>query len=344
MNIILELFNQQVGIIVMLLLWLLLIIIGLKKKQNGSVFSAEQTGALRGICAIEIMLGHIGIATGSIFLFPNRKAGILFVGIFFLLSGYGLSCSIANKQDYLRGFLKNRLKKVLIPAYVVFAIQLLGYNIINGENSFWSQIFDLKLFFEATNWYVWECIALYIFFYVSYKYCAKYAEQMIWAICIGFIIVAFFLKIDNPWYGSTLCFPLGMLYYRHEDKVALIFENSIKRWGSAVLVLVGIVSIAILVFFALGEESFIGNLVARNIASVSFGMAAIVVLTRVRIINRVSLFLGKISYEIFLIHPTVILMLEEIGIESISVYAVLVVVVSVAVGYCLNRILKKAGI
>lgn len=341
MNIILELFNQQVGIIVMLLLWLLLIIIGLQKKQSGSVLSAEQTGALRGICAIEIMLGHIGIATGSIFLFPNRKAGILFVGIFFLLSGYGLSYSIANKQDYLTGFLKNRLKKVLIPAYVVFAVQLLGYNIINDRNSFGGgQIFDLELFFEATNWYVWECIALYIIFYVSYKYCAKYAEQMIWAICIGFIIVAFFLKIDNPWYGSTLCFPLGMLYYRHEDKVTLIFKENIKRGARAFLILVGIVCIAIFAFFVLGEESFIGNLIARNVASVCFCMAAIVALTQVRIINRVSLFLGKISYEIFLIHPTVILLLEEIEIESISVYAVLVVVISVAGGYCLNRMLN----
>ena len=81
---------QQVGILVVIFLWLLLCIWGIKKRQEESVLSSEQSIAVKGVCAIEIMLGHIGLATGSVFLFPNRKAGILFVGIFFLLSGYGL--------------------------------------------------------------------------------------------------------------------------------------------------------------------------------------------------------------------------------------------------------------
>lgn len=76
--------------------------------------------ALRGICAIEIMPGHIGIATESMVLYPNRKAGILFVGIFFALSGYGLMYSMKNKKDYLQTFWKRRIPKILVPAYVVF--------------------------------------------------------------------------------------------------------------------------------------------------------------------------------------------------------------------------------
>lgn len=54
---------------------------------------------------IVIMIGHIGLATGSIVLYPNRKAGILFVGIFFMLSGYGLIYSVDNKPEYLKHFL-----------------------------------------------------------------------------------------------------------------------------------------------------------------------------------------------------------------------------------------------
>lgn len=38
--------------------------------------------AIKGLSALEIMIGHLGIATGFSFLYPNRKAGILFVGIF----------------------------------------------------------------------------------------------------------------------------------------------------------------------------------------------------------------------------------------------------------------------
>lgn len=60
--------------------------------------------SIRGLSAVEIMLGHIGIATGLLILYPNRKAGILFVGIFFLLSGYGLSKSLNENKDYLKHF------------------------------------------------------------------------------------------------------------------------------------------------------------------------------------------------------------------------------------------------
>lgn len=108
-----------------LFLWIILIVVGIKrnKKLKGDALCQGNVMALRGICAIEIMMGHLGIATGSAVLFPNRKAGILFVGIFFALSGYGLMYSVSNKENYLRGFLIKRLiVKLLLPAYVVFII------------------------------------------------------------------------------------------------------------------------------------------------------------------------------------------------------------------------------
>lgn len=73
-------------------LWLALILIGLKSNKNVSdtAFAISNTMALRGICSIEIMMGHLGIATGSIVLFPNRKAGILLWGSFLLYLVMGL--------------------------------------------------------------------------------------------------------------------------------------------------------------------------------------------------------------------------------------------------------------
>lgn len=68
---------------IILISWLILSLCGISINQNEQLpFSLKQTTALRGISAIEIMIGHIGLETGSIILFPNRKAGILFVGIF----------------------------------------------------------------------------------------------------------------------------------------------------------------------------------------------------------------------------------------------------------------------
>ncbi len=77
--------------LILLILWLTLIFLGISKNDSAQrPFSKEQAIALRGICAVEIMLGHIGLATGRVVLYPNRKAGILFVGIFLRYLGMEL--------------------------------------------------------------------------------------------------------------------------------------------------------------------------------------------------------------------------------------------------------------
>lgn len=118
---------------IILISWLILSLCGISINQNEQLpFSLKQTTALRGISAIEIMIGHIGLETGSIILFPNRKAGILFVGIFFILSGYGVAYSMEHKADYLKYFLLDRSIKLLLPAYTVKIIMLVTDNCLFG--------------------------------------------------------------------------------------------------------------------------------------------------------------------------------------------------------------------
>lgn len=103
--------------IIILIMWFILIGYGISFHKQNNPFEQEQTLALRGICSVEIMMGHIGLTTGSVILYPNRKAGILFVGIFFLLSGYGVAYCTEQKTDYLKNLLVKRTVKILLPAY-----------------------------------------------------------------------------------------------------------------------------------------------------------------------------------------------------------------------------------
>ncbi len=210
---------------VIVLLWIVLILIGIKFNKNVSytAFTLDNSMALRGICSIEIMMGHLGIATGSPTLFPNRKAGILFVGVFFALSGYGLMYSLTNKEGYLRSFLPNRIRKILIPAYVVFVVDIILHSIIKNQ-SMWN-IINLKSFFERTNWYVWELLMLYIVFYISIRIdkTGKRFHFIVLAFSIMFVCVTYALKFENPWYGSTLCFWFGIVYFLYRDKFKELF-------------------------------------------------------------------------------------------------------------------------
>lgn len=325
-------------------LWILLILWGVQYNRacDNKPFSAQNSIALRGICAVEIMIGHLGLpgATNSIFLYPNRKAGILFVGVFFALSGYGLMYSVQNKKDYMQRFLQKRIFKILIPAYFIYAIGILIQRFISFESISFAHIFDMRTFYQSTNWYVWELILLYVVFYCCFKWLKSPWNTIgLYIFLTVFIVVAFIFKIDNPWYGSTLCFGLGVLYCQRNS--AEICRNiKVSEYG-CIFVLGGVVALSIGLFFLLGEQSILGNLVARNTASLAFVLMVIGLLYRFRIGNTVSAFLGKCSYEIFLFHQTYINILRPC-IEDNLMYSVAVIFCSIASAYIFQKLWTQA--
>lgn len=321
--------------IVILFCWLALVVIGVsRKKVNERSIGSEQALALRGVCAIEIMIGHIGLATGSIVLYPNRKAGILFVGIFFMLSGYGLRYSVDNKPEYLKHFFVKRIMKLLIPAYLAYVVYILIRWLALSSANGWA-LLDLSDFARTLNWYVWEQLFFYLVFWFAYRFIPGLAEGFIGIISIGFIIVAFMLKLDNPWYGSTMCFLLGMCYYKYE-----MGEHKLSNNKQCLLFgMFGMIVIfSMAAFYILGNESALGNPIARNVASVCFCIMVLIILKEMKIGNSISKFLGTCSYEIFLVHPFVQGMLQGIIEYSALLYAILVITLSVGVASVIHQV------
>lgn len=212
-----------------LLLWILMLLYGVKKNKIGSPpMEREQSVALRGICAVEIMIGHIGLLTGNPVLYPNRKAGILFVGLFLMLSGYGVAYGADHKEKYLNHFIARKLAKLLLPAYITYAVYMTALILIFGETG-WNSLFDIAGFFQKTNWYVWEQLAFYIIFCFAYTVIPKRANLLIGLLSVGFVGIAFGIGIDVPYYGSTLCFALGLYYYQFEEMLTRAFREKFLR-------------------------------------------------------------------------------------------------------------------
>lgn len=331
--------------IIILILWLTLILAGISINSDRQLpFGLNQTAALRGICAVEIMIGHIGIATGSIILFPNRKAGILFVGIFFILSGYGVAYSAEHKEGYMKYFLINRAVKLLLSAYTVKIIMLAIEKFLVGDIG---GGIGTDNFLTGLNWYVWEQLLFYLVYWLAYKLLPSRVE-----LCVGFfsglfIILAYAGGMENPWYGSSLCFALGLYYYRYEKEKPSeknsggmgCFEG--LKYYILLAMLLLVTGISIVLFFVLGNESVIGNPFARNIASVSFGIAVIMLLYRVKIGNKTSCLLGRCSYEIFLVHPYMIFVMSKMAVKPNLLFGILVIVLSVLLACLIHLLMEK---
>lgn len=81
----------------------------------------------------------------------------------------------------------------------------------------------------------------------------KKLEKSIYFLGIGillFVCTAFYVGIDNPWYGSTFCFLIGILYYMKKEVFAERFVR--KHFWMKMFALGVLFGIAIVCFFLYG--------------------------------------------------------------------------------------------
>ncbi len=175
---------------------------------------------------------------------------------------------------------------------------------------------------------------MYIVFYICARiYNNAKLSTIIFVLSFAFVIICYACGFNGPWYGSTFCFWLGIFYYINGEKFKKIAD--FKYWISGIAIFSVLMIISMGLFF-IDEEGLVGDLIGRNIASVSFVMLVIFILYRFKPGNPVSFWLGKCSYEIFLVHPVFIAALRpEISNDVIFAFAVIILSVVSAYIYCL---------
>ncbi|AQR97826.1 acyltransferase family protein [Clostridium saccharoperbutylacetonicum] len=207
--------------IILLILVSLLLNTKISSEKRMNFFDKDSTDALRGICAIFIILNHYGQHTfgeayqslaGRIFMF----SGSCSVGFFFLISGY------ANYLSYY----KNGNKKLhwLIKVLKIFAT-VETINII--ENFLFSQTWTISKFniFNTGYWFIIVLMALYVVLYIDLKWFDKYSIVVLWGITLIYILILRRFNISHTWYNSIACFSLGVTVAKHKEMLFNILEK-----------------------------------------------------------------------------------------------------------------------
>lgn len=113
------------------------------------------TNCCKGIAAMVIMLHHISFRLSNlpVYVKPIWYIAFPIVGFFFFMSGYGLTCGLLQKKNYLQGFLSKRLLNIIAP-YVIVAITWIGLEIIGGADtckSIHNSIYSTTLVYMGDN-------------------------------------------------------------------------------------------------------------------------------------------------------------------------------------------------
>ena len=181
-----------------------------KKEFNDDHTSLEVMKSLRGFSAIGVILHHISQETvfqQQKVLTPFVNAGAYFVAIFFFCSGYGLLKSLDTKENYMKGFVKNRIiKAITIPFYVNVILYGLYYFAvgIKWPKGRWILNFTGLTMMNAYAWFPIVLTILYFAFYLCFKFIKvrPVAFVLIFLVIIGMAVGFCYNGHFAWWYGK----------------------------------------------------------------------------------------------------------------------------------------------
>lgn len=306
-------------------------------------FSKDASLPLRGMLALLIVMHHLSLRLT--YMIPEESTvnylrdfncwGEPIVSIFFFLSGYGILKSYQKKgRSYLEGFISGRLLKLMIP----FIICSLVYKSFNP--SAFSLIMSLNTWKNdcpllPSSWYVVAILLQYLIFYIVALISSSINITVVaaWLLSVMLMILLEKLGFKTFWWHSLLAFNVGMSISYHE-----VF---LRKYLLGKRLLLGVFGL-LLVSFCLID--FIGSqmkwLFLLNVMLLPFFIWQMIcrgLIHKTFFLN----FIGKISYEIYLVHVAILCSLFPI----IGKYPILLIVctyvLSIMCAYVLNYLVRK---
>ncbi|MFQ5560662.1 MAG: acyltransferase family protein [Nitrospinota bacterium] len=284
---------------------------------------AYELDALRGIAAFSILLFHYfvvfkyiqkGKIPESIFTF-----GVTGVDLFFIISGYVIFMTV-KKNTHWKGFLVSRFSR-LYPAYwVSILLTAGGLKMVSPENRLLKTEVVLGNLTMVQRWMglpdvnppYWTLSVELMFYLVVFLFLFSGTARKIGksggilvAVLLAGIILSHisanystFIKKNFPLFAHANLFYAGILFY------------IVNEQGNTILRAIGLLSMLGMVFplHSLGgtTQDFMGPIAHTLIVSFYFLLFFLFVTGRLGFIAKKGLvFLGDISYSLYLLHQTI---------------------------------------
>lgn len=307
---------QQIYLIIALVFIMGIVLVPIKVGNYGKdkVFGKENMTYLKGVACIMVVVTHTCAQLGGkgVLILPSN-IGFLAVGIFFFWSGYGLMHSYLNKENYLKGFITKRILLVYIPFVFSNIIFLIYSSITMGKYSFveWFEyIIGVKLICGHA-WFIQTIILLYIVFYLIAKISKGNNKLfvLLLSMCIlGYKFYQYFASEPlNMVKGNIIPFLLGYFVASiNWRKIGNLIRNHYKL-GTVIVAFLFVLTFLYISIIRwhlsfVNADNKLLNEISGTICQCSFLILVLLISSRVTFNNRLTKFLGEISYEIYLLH------------------------------------------
>ena len=292
----------------LLLLW------GFRRDNTGSFFfSKDYTTVLKGLASIVVVFVHFPTSMQNPLQDTIGSFAYVAVTIFFLISAYGMLFGSVKKTSTTgydikldgKKYWTNRLSSLIIPNLLINIVF-----IIIGL-LFFNYTADKSLKMLNLNGYVWVLLQYCVLFFVCMWFCKKFGIKLR-TICI---VMACIVAVS------------GLLLYLFSDpdvnssELQWCFERYGLIWGIGLfmmfksvskfltkktffkciifVILSGILGVAYLKYKAVW---FFGQFALKILLGLALIITIFLATYKFRFCNKAALYLGSISYEIYLSH------------------------------------------
>lgn len=290
------------------------------KETDITLFSKKYTDALKSICCIVVVMVHFPP------LFQNPMQDFIgsfayvCVTLFFMISSYGMELSVEKKPDYLRHFWRNRLVSLLIPCAFVNLFAYLASIMIKGSDTPSDILWTL-------NSYILILLEYCVWFYCVQLLRRKLNITNHWIVdgllIVGVVASSLFLYLPSE---GALSSTLGWCYERYGLIWGIIlyrFAPHIKKWltghrGTKLILFLVLSMMLGLAYLKYKTVFFYGEYMLKIILGFIIIVFMLLVTIGREYSNRIIIYLGAISYEVYLIHGFVIGSLQSLAPELSS--------------------------
>lgn len=268
--------------------------------------SEKGTKSIKGILASMVLISHIH---GRIDLFDHSVLGTIFsafgylaVSTFFFLSAIGLhERYMQSGKTYITGF----FSKKILPYYVMCCVVILIYlirDLLKDGTTQWVVL--LQSFFIGKTvvdmgWYLQAQLLLYVIFWIGFACFSKGRIWCIIAMLIAYCVVCSVAGLSTTWYEGILCFPLGLVCAKYKHKIVSFLKKPIRMIASAIGLMV-----VFLVTLWFGNRQILPEgfrICVKMLSTFSFNGLVIITASCISINNPITMFLGKYSFEIYVL-------------------------------------------
>ena len=323
-------FNAEFCLVVALML---LILVGAARGRfdRFADFNRESTVPLRAVLACCVISSHVPPCQ---FL----DLGTAAVSVFFFMSGYGIVKSCQTKKDYLHGMFWRNCRKLLVP-YVICSIPFAVRFTIGGcnlsgvpyDNGYLLEsLAEGRIPFLPNGWFPWALLAFSLIASVSLRIPGVIGcLACLTMIAMYYMLVRFGFGWSYYWWISTWAFPVGVLYAKHENTVI----NVLKRHQIVIP----------LAFMGLYSGIYLSVVLGGMMSLLEFAHALLPIVVVIAVCLyplprwKWLVFVGDVSYEIYLAHGVLFCVLIHLRFP-VALAAICVYLLTPLVGWFVKKI------